>query len=261
MRPISSDEPVVTEELCPRCKGAGYLVLDVPYGNPDFGHLIACNCRTSQLLQQRRENLRAISNLGPFAEKTFENFDAGIPGVARAYGRARKFAEAPRGWLIFFGGYGCGKTHLAAAIANEVLSTGYASVLFAVVPDLLDHLRSTFGPSSEVAYDERFEQVRGADVLILDDFGTENATPWAREKLFQLFNHRYNYRLPTVITSNRKPEEIDPRIFSRMSDRELCEEITLIDAPDYRRTPGGQRFEQKKQDHLRRMGRREDRSY
>ncbi len=235
-------------------------MLDVPFGHPDFGHLIACNCRSAQLLQQRREQLRAISNLGPFTEKTFENFDAGIPGVARAYARARKFAEAPRGWLIFFGGYGSGKTHLAAAIANAVLNISYTSVLFAVVPDLLDHLRSTFGPSSEVAYDERFEQVRGADLLILDDLGTENATPWAREKLFQIFNHRYNYRLPTVITSNRKPEEIDPRIFSRMSDRELCDEITIIDASDYRRNLPAQRFERKKQDHLRRM-RREDRSH
>lgn len=261
MRAISSDLPVEDQELCPRCRGAGYLVFDVPYGHPDFGHLQACNCRIAQVLQQRRQRLRDISNLGPFAGKSFDNFDVGVDGVARAYARARKFAEMPRGWLIFFGGYGCGKTHLAAAIANEVLNTGYGSVLFAVVPDLLDHLRSTFGPTSEVAYDDRFEQVRGADVLILDDFGTENATPWAREKLFQIFNHRYNYRLPTVITSNRKPEEIDPRIFSRMSDRELCEEITIIDAGDYRRTAAGQRFEKKKHDHLRRMGRRDDRGY
>ena len=257
MKATSSAAPTEAEEPCARCRGAGYLVLDVPYGHPDFGHLIACNCRTAQLLQQRRENLRTISNLGPFASKTFANFDAHIAGVARAYARARKFAEAPRGWLIFFGGYGSGKTHLVAAIANEVLNVGYTSVLFTVVPDLLDHLRSTFGPSSEIAYDERFEQVRGADLLLLDDFGTENATPWAREKLFQIFNHRYNYRLPTVITSNRKPEELDPRIFSRMSDRELCEEITIIDAGDYRRTATNQRLMAKQPDHQRRSGRRD----
>lgn len=48
-------------------------------------------------------------------------------------------------------------------------------------------------------------------------------------------NYRYNDALPTVITSNRKPEDIDPRIFSRMSDRALCEEHIIIDAADYRR--------------------------
>jgi DNA replication protein DnaC len=231
----------------------------VPYGHPDFGQLITCHCRAAEKQQQRRQNLLQMSNLGPFQEKTFENFDAGISGVNRAYARARNFARQPQGWLILMGNFGCGKTHLAAAIANEVLQHHFITVLFAVVPDLLDHLRGTFGPSSEVAYDERFEQIRSAHLLILDDFGTENATPWAREKLYQIFNHRYNYRLPTVITSNRDPKEIDPRIFSRMSDRELCDEITIMDAADYRRTMPGQRFEQKKQDHLRRMGRREER--
>lgn len=254
----TSDEAPVAEEACPRCHGAGYLVLDVPYGHPDFGQLIACQCRAAEKQQLRRQRLLTMSNLGPFTEKTFDNFDAGVPGVARAYARARKFAEHPSGWLILLGaGYGCGKTHLAAAIANEVLRHNPTTVLFAVVPDLLDHLRSTFGPHSEVEYDERFEQVRSAQVLILDDFGTENATAWAREKLFQLINHRYNYRLPTVITSNRKPEEFEPRIFSRMSDREICEEITIIDAPDYRRLTPNQRFEHRKQQHLQRFGRRD----
>ncbi|MFV9503029.1 MAG: ATP-binding protein [Oscillochloridaceae bacterium umkhey_bin13] len=242
--------------VCEHCRGIGYYLLAVPYGHPEFGQLITCHCRASEKQQRRRERLLELSNLGPFRAKTFENFDAGVNGVARAYARARKFAEHPSGWLIFFGGYGSGKTHLAAAIANEVLQHHFLTVLFTVVPDLLDHLRSTFGPSSEIAYDERVEQVRNADVLILDDLGTENATPWAREKLFQIFNHRYNYKLPTVITSNREPKDLDPRIFSRMSDRELCDEITVIDAADYRRTLPSQRFEQKKQAHLRRMGRK-----
>lgn len=237
------------------CKGAGYYVADVPYGHPDFGRLIPCNCTIAERRLTEHQKLLQMSNLGPFRHKTFENFDAGIPGVARAYARARRFAEHPGGWFILFGGYGSGKTHLAAAIANEVLKTNY-EVLFTVVPDLLDHLRSTFGPTSEVAYDDRFEQVRNAYVLILDDLGTENATLWAREKLFQIFNHRYNYKLPTVITSNREPKDIEPRIFSRMSDRELCEEITMIDAADYRQTAPAQRFEQRKQQHLQRMGRR-----
>ena len=107
-------------------------------------------------------------------------------------------------------------------------------VLFAVVPDLLDHLRATFGPQSTVSYDERFELVRSVPLLILDDLGTESATPWVREKLYQLINHRYNYRLATVITTNLRLEAIEPRIYSRLCDP-ACGVVMTIAAQDYRR--------------------------
>jgi DNA replication protein DnaC len=220
-------------------------VLDVVFGDPNFGRLITCHCKDEELQRNRGQKLLKISNLEPFREKTFENFDRSIPGVGRAFARSMDYARNPRGWLILYGGYGCGKTHLAAAIANDVLKLNY-EVLFTVVPDILDHLRSTFGPTSEVAYDERFEQIRGAKLLILDDLGTENATPWAREKLYQIINHRYNYSLPTVITSNRDPKEIDPRILSRMEDAVLCPERIIIEASDYRRLSVEQRFSARK---------------
>jgi hypothetical protein len=118
-------------------------------------------------------------------------------------------------------------------IANEALER-QEQVLFTVVPDLLDHLRATFGPQSTVAYDERFELVRAVPLLILDDLGTESATQWAREKLYQLVNHRYNERLATVITTNLKPEAIEPRIYSRLCDA-ACGAIITIVGQDFRR--------------------------
>ena len=65
-----------------------------------------------------------------------------------------------------------------------------------MVPDLLDHLRATFNPATGARYDKRFDEIKAATLLILDDLGTESATAWAREKLYQLFNYRYNARLP-----------------------------------------------------------------
>jgi DNA replication protein DnaC len=238
---VAATSPTSSSAGCPHCGGTGFYKKAVPYGHPDFARLFPCVCKLAEQEQRDAARLLEISNLAAFLDKTFETFNPNVPGVRRAYLRAQEYARHPRGWLILFGNYGCGKTHLAAAIANQLLQNHYR-VLFAVVPDLLDHLRSTFGPSSEIEYDQRFEDIREADVLILDDLGTENTTPWAREKLFQIINHRYNFALPTVITSNRKPEEIDPRIFSRMSDRALCEEHIIIDAADYRRLPIAQRY-------------------
>ena len=55
-------------------------------------------------------------------------------------------------------------------------------------------------------------------MLILDDLGTQNATAWAQEKLFQIFNHRYNAMLPTVVTTNLSLDRIDERLRMRLTD-------------------------------------------
>jgi len=235
------------EETCPICKGMGYVRADVPVGHPDFGKLVPCTCHLAKLAGQRMKALRALGDLETLARMTFEAFNPkghSLPpdkqaNLRWAYEEAQSFAEKPEGWLVLKGGYGCGKTHLAAAIANACVERGQP-VLFTTVPDLLDHLRATFAPSSPTSYDARFEEIRTAPILILDDLGTESSTPWALEKLFQILNYRYNARLPTVITTNHELEEIPLRFRSRMVDPDLTQ-IVSITALDYR---GGMGMEQ-----------------
>ncbi|MBI3741632.1 MAG: ATP-binding protein, partial [Chloroflexi bacterium] len=228
------------KKVCPTCGGAGWLRRDVPVDHPDFGRALPCHCKVAETRQAALDSLRQSSGVVHLSQLTFERFKADGVGLSAerkknlrdTFERARKFADAPRGWLVLKGGYGCGKTHLAAAIANERLARG-APVLFIVAPDLLDHLRATFAPTSEITYDERFETVRSAELLILDDFGAQSATAWANEKMFQLFNHRYNAQLATVITTNRDLEDLDPRLRSRFADSSLSSIATIL-APDYR---------------------------
>ncbi len=96
---------------------------------------------------------------------------------------ARQYAASLKGWLLLQGGYGCGKTHLAAAIANFAVGMGVPT-LFLTVPDLLDLLRFAFD-AEDITFEQRFEQIRTAALLVLDDFGTQSATAWAQEKLFK----------------------------------------------------------------------------
>ncbi len=225
---------------CPICGGMGYVSRDLPVGHPDFGKLFPCTCRASELRARRAETLRQMSNLETLERFTFERFHPEGQGLSpdrqanlrRAYERARSFAHNPEGWLVLRGGYGSGKTHLAAAIANSAVEQGLP-VLFVTVPDLLDHLRAAFAPLAGQTYDERFEEVRSAPLLILDDLGTEHSTPWALEKLFQLLNYRYMAQRPTVITTNQELEDLDPRLRSRLADMELVQIVTIL-APDYR---------------------------
>jgi DNA replication protein DnaC len=182
-----------------------------------------------------------LSSLALHSRQTFGNWSMrknerisqdGLKDLKNAFEAARDFAEHPRGWLLLTGPYGCGKTHLAAAIGNYQASMGFPPLMVSV-PDLLDHLRATFSPNSTVSLDRRFEEVRTSRLLILDDLGTQSATPWAREKIYQLFNYRYNAELPTVITTSSKSEELDPRLNSRMQDTRLCQ-VVVIPVPAYR---------------------------
>ncbi len=136
---ISSTER--PESVCPHCGGLGYVRADVPLGHADFGKLLPCVCRLAEMAQRRVARLQAMSNLHALKRMTFETFNPqglGLPqekqeNLHRAYEMARAYAENPTGWLVLKGGYGCGKTHLAAAIANRAIARGQP-VLFITVP-------------------------------------------------------------------------------------------------------------------------------
>ncbi len=236
--PVTTPSLVGPKSVCPKCKGAGYLRSDVPYGHPNFGKPIACECKEAERREKRRHQLLELSDLNTFKNKSFRNFNIRFsgahPSLQDAYQEAWRFAQNPSGWLVLIGPNGCGKTHLAAAIANQNLRDG-AVVLFTVVPDLLAHLRATFSHTSTEPYDQRFAKMREAELLVLDDLGSHQSSPWANEKLFQLLNYRYNLGLPTVITANMQGlTGLDERIRSRLSDNALVTTVELNGAIDHR---------------------------
>ncbi|MBI2859117.1 MAG: ATP-binding protein [Chloroflexi bacterium] len=225
---------------CPQCKGAGFIHPRLASGEPDFSRVIACRCQAKSIEQERLESLQLYSNLAPLSRLNFDSFEVRRPSLnleqrdnlERAFSTARDFAGDPRGWLVLQGVNGCGKTHLAAAIGNLQLKMG-KPVLFVSVADLLDHLRSTFAPESPVSYDDLFDRVKNTPLLILDDLGEHSATPWAREKLYQIINHRYNCNLATVFTTCLALDDIETRISSRMADPRVSNVFNIL-APDFR---------------------------
>ena len=107
--------------------------------------------------------------------------------------------------------------------------------LFVIVPDLLDRLRAAYHPESALGYDETFELVRNAPVLVLDDLGGQSSTPWAQEKLSQIINHRFNARLPTVITNCGPVHKLDERLQTRLADPSFSRVFELEPASGGRR--------------------------
>ncbi len=238
--PQSPNSGLPGDPNCPICGGLGYVRRDLPITHPDFGKLQMCVCYQKNAAQDERSRLYRLSNLDAFKDMTFENFriqgrmglgDQQVRSLQYAYNKAFQFSQSRQGWLVLVGSYGCGKTHLAAAVANSAIQAGVPT-LFLTVPDLLDWLRSSFG-NADANFEQRLEEIRSIQLLVLDDLGTQNATPWAEEKLYQIINHRYTHKLPLVITTNLALSDIDGRISSRLQDPDLSS-VTEILAPDFR---------------------------
>lgn len=223
---------------CAICGGSRFVHPLLANGKPDYSQVIPCSCTRKELDEERQSRLQRYSNLGLLAQLTFDNLNPHGKNESpiaqerfnQVYQAARAFAEEPTGWLVLTGPSGCGKTHLAAAIATYCINN-LQPVFYITVPDLLDHLRSSFSPDSEIPYDEFFEQIRNTPLLILDDLGAQSGTPWAKEKLDQLLNHRFSNRFPTVIVSIIPVDELEERIRVRLANSNLCQICNITEEP------------------------------
>ena len=215
------------------CDGAGFFAVDVPTVHPLFGKAIPCVCRRDSVAKDRAQRLRKRSgmsaeSLARWSFMAFEPAQCAIPPrenraelvavIADAKRACEEFAKNPQGWLVLVGDVGTGKSHLAHAIGASALHQDIP-VYAATAPDMLDMLRASY---ADGAFDQVFSHLRDVGLLIIDDMGTQKATAWTVEKLFQIIDHRYRTQLPMVVTSNiplaAAEGRIDRRILSRLQD-------------------------------------------
>lgn len=108
-------------------------------------------------------------------------------------------------------------------------------MIFVTVVEQIGHLRASFAPASKVCYDQLFADLCEVELLVLDDLGSQQQTPWAEEKLFQLLNARYNGWSSTVLTANAGGlTALEARIRSHLMDAGLVQAVNLKQVGDYR---------------------------
>lgn len=230
----AEDKP--NTDLCTHCEGRGWVRANAPLNHPDFGKAIPCSCQAQATYGQRLTRLQRYSNLGNLTRLTMNSLDSMGRSTSpqdqrrfhEAYQASSEYAEDPQGWMVFTGPVGSGKTHLLAAIVNRCLDSEIPA-FYISVPDLLDHLRSTYAPNSETTYDQLFDHVRNAPILALDDLGSHATTPWAQEKLNQILNHRFNRMSPTIIALSLPINNLDEPLRARLEDKS---QVLLVNLGD-----------------------------
>jgi len=182
--------------------------------------------------QIRRERyIRLCSLPSGTDDMTFKNFKE-YPDIHEAITSAQNIATGKLKWLALLGGVDLGKTHLAVAICREWLSRGLPA-RYAYVPILLDELRRGFSNTGELSYDSQFKFFCTVELLVLDDLGTESATPWVQEKLDTIVDYRMVHNLPLVVTSNLAINELPIRIASRLQ-RAHKGKVVVMGGQEYR---------------------------
>lgn len=147
--------------------------------------------------------------------------------LRKAKETAQTYSHDPMGWLVISGPSGTGKTHIAAAIVNRLI-TESKPAKFINVSDLLNQMRLEIDYENPDHLNENLlDHLSNAPMLVLDDLGTHSRTQWAEEKLDQLLGYRYDRRLPTVVTTSEKIEDLPERINTRLSDPFIADHIYL----------------------------------
>lgn len=234
----------------------GHRVMWMPYG-PE-----RCDCKESVAAYEKaeterlakeeaerkateafmlRERIRKIigeSGMGDrFLRRTFETFEV-TKENQKAYTMAKKYAdsfqnlmpkrgqpEPGRNGLFIAGPAGTGKTHIAAAIANQLIHQGKPVICMTMI-DLLARIRKTFNRDGidESAVLSLYKTV---PLLIIDDIGKEPPTEWAISTIYNIINGRYEAYLPTIVTTNYDDKTLVERMTPKTSGDSVTAEATI----------------------------------
>lgn len=213
-------------DICPYCQGTTWIL------DAKTNYVTPCRCREKTIMDRRLrfaalpEALKDI-DLKSFRASAYQKPES--QEVCRAACRIIKIYldafedmhEAGMGLYLWSRTKGSGKTRMAASIANELMRSKNKQVKFATSLSIIQEIKNTWGDKEKRNESRLLDALATTDILIIDDFGTEQPALWINDKFYQIVNERYIQRRVTILTSNYALDSLsyDDRITNRLKER------------------------------------------
>ena len=203
------------------------------------GKRCECYYEKMQTVMQRKSNISASEM------KSFDDFDVSVysPMKNSEYGisprenaqnileTAKEFAsgvDKTASGLLLYGNTGLGKTFVSECIAREFIKSG-RTVFYTSSPSLFTIFEDyKFGRNTTAAAKRTMDFVSEAELLIIDDLGTEFRTPYVDSILFEIVNTRTSKNRSMIISTNLTPGQIESTYSPRISSRILGNFETVL---------------------------------
>lgn len=188
-----------------------------------------------------------------FKKYTFQNWDKQCGNehlykIAIKYTKSFTLAREKNLGLLIHGTKGTGKTYSTGCIANELIKQGYPVICVSII-NLLERIKKNFNSWGDSGTQEILNALNNADLLIIDDLGTENNTAWVRAMIYNIIDDRYRRKKPLIVTTNLTLEELKSKYDVDGSERtydrlvsEMCTPIR-INGDSIRRKKGQEKLE------------------
>ncbi len=226
----------------------------------------ACECQEVDREQRRIAAAHIPERYKHCSLDTYETaFKGANPSLSSALRWARKFAETypvdtGGNGLLFVGSAGLGKTHLAVSILKRLVQERGVRGLFCDYREMLKSIQDSYNPQVQSTELQLLRPIFAAEVLVLDDLGSQRSSSWVEDTVALILNTRYNEKLTTIITTNwadlpaasgalsaperaAREDTLGDRIGDRMRSRlaEMCVRIEMT-GEDFRQTVKRARF-------------------